>query len=46
MYWEAESAVQIEGKRLHGLKLKLVCIKILCSVHCYLQLSWMLWLTI
>jgi len=39
MYREAETAAQCKSrvKRLHGLKL--VCIKVLCSVHCYLQLS-------
>jgi len=41
MYREAETTLQIKVKRLHCLKLKLVCIKVLCSIHCYLQLSWM-----
>jgi len=39
---EVKAVMEIEGKRLHGLKLKVVCIKVLCSVHCYLQLSWII----
>jgi len=42
MYRETETSVQIYDKRLRGLKLKLVCINVLCLVHCYLQMSWMI----
>jgi len=41
MYLEAETAVQIEDKKTAWFEVKVSCIKVLCSIHCYLQLSWM-----